>query len=195
MQYLKEKIKNRILSAALNEFNGNGFRDASMMEIAHDAKVAIGNIYRYFKNKDELFNEIMEPVYDQIATLIFNPYEKSFNSDMPFNVIDVVNTITEVYVKYGTELLIMMDKSEGSKYQNTKQELINLIYERQKNEYRLLFEENEITMQDSLIYVFSATLVEGIFIIFRKNVNVDKIKKQIDQFLHFYFNNFTVRFK
>ena len=173
MQYLKEEIKMKIMSAALKEFDENGFQKASMMKIAIAADVAIGNIYRYFKNKDELFNSIMEPVFKQITIMVFDHYKESeSDSDLKFDVKDVVNTFIEVYMKYCTELLIMMDKSEGSKYQNMKDELIQLVHERQCSEYMPLFKENGIEIQDSFLFVITTTLIEGIFLILKMNKDV-----------------------
>lgn len=72
MQYLKDEVKNRIISSALKEFSDKGFQDASMRQIAKDADVALGNMYRYFENKEILFNEIVSPAYNNIITLIEN---------------------------------------------------------------------------------------------------------------------------
>ncbi|MCX7667930.1 MAG: FGGY family carbohydrate kinase, partial [Atribacterota bacterium] len=49
---IKEEIKSAIISSALKEFYEKGFLDASMREIAKNSNVAIGNMYRYFKNKE-----------------------------------------------------------------------------------------------------------------------------------------------
>jgi TetR/AcrR family fatty acid metabolism transcriptional regulator len=46
--------RQRILEAARNRFRYYGFRKTTMQEIARDAGVAVGTLYLYFKDKDDL---------------------------------------------------------------------------------------------------------------------------------------------
>ena len=59
MRVLKDDKYKSILRAARKEFILRGFKDASMRTIAKDANVGLSNIYNYFKNKDEIFLEIV----------------------------------------------------------------------------------------------------------------------------------------
>ena len=54
MQYQKEEVRERILEAALAEFERSGYYRASMRKIAVGSKVPIGNLYRYFASKEEI---------------------------------------------------------------------------------------------------------------------------------------------
>lgn len=62
MQTLKSDIRNRILSAAKEQFVQRGYLKTSMREIADAVDVGVGNLYNYFENKDELFCVILRPV-------------------------------------------------------------------------------------------------------------------------------------
>lgn len=62
MQYLKEDVKNRIVQAAKRQFKDNGYKNTSMRDIAKEAGIVSGNIYRYFENKEQLYNYIVEPI-------------------------------------------------------------------------------------------------------------------------------------
>jgi AcrR family transcriptional regulator len=46
--------RQRILDAARKRFHYYGFRKTTMQEIARDAGVAVGTVYLYFKDKDDL---------------------------------------------------------------------------------------------------------------------------------------------
>jgi AcrR family transcriptional regulator len=46
--------RQRILDAARKRFRYFGLRKTTMQEIAHDAGVAVGTVYLYFKDKDDL---------------------------------------------------------------------------------------------------------------------------------------------
>ncbi|WP_321366275.1 TetR/AcrR family transcriptional regulator [uncultured Desulfuromusa sp.] len=62
-----------ILQAALTLFAENGFHCAPVSQLAGLAKVGVGSIYRYFKDKDELIHAVSEKVEQEVqAALIEN---------------------------------------------------------------------------------------------------------------------------
>ncbi len=65
--------RDKILLAALKIFSRKGFYKSKVSEIAHEAGVADGTIYLYFKNKDDLLICIFE---EKIAELIARLREK-----------------------------------------------------------------------------------------------------------------------
>ena len=70
MQTLKSDIRNRILSAAKEQFMQRGYLKTSMREIADAVDVGVGNLYNYFENKDELFCVILRPVSDALERML-----------------------------------------------------------------------------------------------------------------------------
>lgn len=62
MQVLKKEVKRVIQRNALEEFSKFGFEKSSMRRIATNSGFAVGNLYNYFKDKDELFASILEPI-------------------------------------------------------------------------------------------------------------------------------------
>jgi AcrR family transcriptional regulator len=196
MQYLKEEIKNNIISAAIREFREKGYHDASMRTIAANAGVAIGNVYRYFKNKDELFNAIVEPVYTKFTSMVFELYQ----SHQPIPEIhllaeDITDNIMEFFAKYETELFILIYKSKGSKFEKIKEELIRLVDYLIKCELAPLFKDQGIILEDDYIfYVVAATFVEGLFMIISKYKDPAKIKEQIGKLMIIFFDDFYKNF-
>ena len=51
--------RTRILQAAEQRFATFGYRHTGIAEIARDAGVAAGTLYRYFENKEEIFRAVM----------------------------------------------------------------------------------------------------------------------------------------
>lgn len=59
VQRLKDEVVEKIRHAALEIFFEKGFFPAKMTDIAKRADISVGNIYRYFKNKEVLFYSII----------------------------------------------------------------------------------------------------------------------------------------
>lgn len=55
----KQSTKDKILDAALEVFSEKGFHSATVDEIAEQAGLGKGTLYRYFANKETLFNELV----------------------------------------------------------------------------------------------------------------------------------------
>ncbi|HEX3026583.1 MAG TPA: TetR/AcrR family transcriptional regulator [Clostridia bacterium] len=52
---IREEKRNRILMAATNEFAKNGFEHTNVNEIAKNAEVSVGSLYKYFDSKRDIF--------------------------------------------------------------------------------------------------------------------------------------------
>ncbi|NLI81196.1 MAG: TetR/AcrR family transcriptional regulator [Deltaproteobacteria bacterium] len=70
--------KERILDAALEMFSEKGFHSATVDEIAERAGVGKGTLYRYFANKETLFNELVRIRLEELerkAWSVFNGHD------------------------------------------------------------------------------------------------------------------------
>ena len=65
MQYIKEQVRDNILRSAREEFFRSGYERASMRNIAAGAGSSLGNLYRYYNNKQELYAAVVSPVVDR----------------------------------------------------------------------------------------------------------------------------------
>lgn len=63
-----------ILAAALELFAENGFHGSPTSMIAERAGVGVGTIYRYFKDKDELIQELHRELHDDAVARICDGY-------------------------------------------------------------------------------------------------------------------------
>ncbi|HBN05770.1 MAG TPA: TetR/AcrR family transcriptional regulator, partial [Bacteroidales bacterium] len=55
---MNHSIKKIIKKAAEKLILQKGFRDTTIKEISKSAKISVGTIYRYYKNKEEILNDI-----------------------------------------------------------------------------------------------------------------------------------------
>ena len=63
------EMRSRIQSTALDLFDREGFENVSVEEIAQTAGCSVGNIYHYFKSKDELAIQVTDHVDAAYAEL------------------------------------------------------------------------------------------------------------------------------
>ncbi len=68
-QVLKDEQKNKIINSAKAEFAKNGLEHASLREIAKNADMTVGNLYRYFKNKQALADAILSPLITELDAI------------------------------------------------------------------------------------------------------------------------------
>ena len=63
-QAIDSRTRSRILAAATNRFAAFGYRRTGMAEIARQAGVAAGTLYRYFDSKEEIFRAVIRDLHD-----------------------------------------------------------------------------------------------------------------------------------
>jgi AcrR family transcriptional regulator len=128
MQVLKEEIRKRIVTAALEVFLEKGYEKASMRHIAQRVGTSVSNIYHYFTNKEELFRAIAEPIASRAKRLLSEiiTHETQSNAEL----VDeeyVTRMIGETIKAKRREFLVLMDKSGGTSYENVRSEIISAV--------------------------------------------------------------------
>src|SRR5713101_10071791 len=99
--------RKRILAAAEQRFAAFGYRRTGIAEIARDAGVAPGTLYRYFENKEEIFRAVMR---EGLARWL--------------------ETARRVLAEPGTALERLARLGEASVDHNRENALINSVYRR-----------------------------------------------------------------
>ena len=66
--------KKKILDSATNEFYAKGFDKASLRDIWEKANVTTGALYFFFKDKDDLFNNVIAPVVSSMKAFMNQHY-------------------------------------------------------------------------------------------------------------------------
>ncbi len=188
MQVLKESVRNSIVEAAILEFFEYGFQNANMRRIADKANITVGNIYRYYKNKETLFKEILLPAERAIDDL--GSFDEELNITSIKTIDDVNQLVTflmSVLKPYTREIYIMTLDSSGSHYLKIKNQLENMIIQKVNAYYPKKFDRY-------LLKVISASFVKGVFSVFRDNINnIRRIQDMISQLIVFYFRDMDQR--
>ena len=71
-----QQMRRKIQKTALELFDKNGFENVSVEDLAHAVGCSVGNIYHYFKSKDELALQLTDNVDRQYLEL-----EKQYQTD------------------------------------------------------------------------------------------------------------------
>ena len=112
MQVLKEEVRQRIIKSARREFKKYGYEKASMRSIASNANMTVGNLYRYYKNKEDLFGAIIGSLFDEIKVL-----ESNMPEDPEARLSYLMDGFKELQKDYKSEWLTLFGGSAGTKYQ------------------------------------------------------------------------------
>ncbi|MBU3113937.1 TetR/AcrR family transcriptional regulator [Clostridium lacusfryxellense] len=190
MQYLKEEVRKNIVEEALKEFKQGGYKDTSIRSIAKNSKTSVGNFYKYYSGKDNLYEELIRPVYDRLMDYInqFNNVIVNGKTDEIFY--DLMEKILEIFKESSTELAILLNKSEGSKYENCKKDFEDFVTRivTQIMKYELSLQGKRLK-NNFIIYLMAYNLVESISIILREKEDGIEVRKLILDIIDIFFNN------
>ncbi|GIP28907.1 TetR family transcriptional regulator [Paenibacillus sp. J23TS9] len=193
MQTLKEDVRQSILRAALNEFKSHDYTGASMRRISASAGITTGNIYRYFTNKEELFEALVGPVYEKIVAYILDlkkELDRSYNGeDKGLKYLNMVeDTIVALFLEYSAELTILLNRSAGSKYDQVKEHMVGLIVTILEDVFTS-GPQNAAELKDSerqSARMLAGTVVEGVSLILRENEDGETVKRLVNEFVYLY---------
>lgn len=163
-QYKKEDIRKKILENAKAEFLELGYKNASVASIARKSQIGVGNVYRYFKNKEAILDAIVTPVVERIKkTLIADTDHNDVNNhENILNIIsEIMKEINDLSINYKEEIIIVLQGCETTKYFSIKEEIIcSLSFEIKKFiEKRLEDKISKINIE--LAMPISVALIEG----------------------------------
>ncbi len=189
MQYLKKEIRNKILASAIDEFKEHGYSDASIRNIANNAEISLGNVYRYFTNKEALYFAVINPFMESIRQSI----EKDFAFEGK-SMKEVSEVLVAFLMQYSDELIIIR-KGNTVHYDSFVKYIVKVIAQKLK----LMLEENfpeidvKITNPD-----FAASVAEGfltsLFLVLDGGDSADVQEHYIRELITFYFGHMKDRF-
>jgi AcrR family transcriptional regulator len=180
MQYLKDEIKKKIAEEALKEFKLRGYKGSSIRNIAKNSTTSVGNFYKYFSSKDDLFENLIGSVYHKMMDYINQFNKVEFNERTENIFYELMKKIMEIFNDNSIELTILLNKSEGSRYENCKSTFIDFITEivTEKMKYELSLQNKELK-DNFIIYLVSYNLVESISIILKEKEDGTEVKMLI----------------
>lgn len=197
MQVLKEEVKAAIIKSALQEFLAKGYINSSMRTIAKNADVTVGNLYRYFKNKEALFNEIMNPVTTTfIALMQQHENEEHFEQavDPNLNVLQEIDNqlmpIIDTVLSLKDRIMILLYGSKGTKYENIKEQIVIYGADHVMEHFNLMYPEDAPEKSFELARAVSIGFIESILDIINNITDHDTLKLTIKEYIKLFIMGF-----
>lgn len=124
MQFQKPEIRNKILSHSLQLFCIQGFEKTTTRQIASGIGMSVSNLYKYFQSKEELFDEHVSAFHTRFLTgykaFLAQTEDHGFDSDAGEM---LANGLFKSIQAYTREFVLLMEKSQGTKYEGFADEL------------------------------------------------------------------------
>lgn len=128
MQKLKDDIRQRIVAVAREEFIAHGARCTSVRTVARRAGIAVGNVYNYFRSKNELFCAVLQPLLDELNRYILSHNEERHLCIEVFDTFDFQNEyigeMKRMVRLYRPELRLLLFNAEGTSLAGYKERIV-----------------------------------------------------------------------
>lgn len=145
----EKETKGKLLESAKKEFMEKGYMQSSLRTICKNAGVTTGALYFFFKDKEDLFASLVDKPLNILFEMMNNHYRKELESEevienaLNGNHEDDIKMsreiITFLYRNYD-EFILLLQKSQGSKYEKCIDEFIFL----SEKHYQLLADKFSI---------------------------------------------------
>ncbi|QPL05414.1 MULTISPECIES: TetR/AcrR family transcriptional regulator [Actinomyces] len=182
-QVLKAEVRERLVAAAEHVFYVKGFMDARLSDIAAQAGVSTSLVYSYFKNKEDLFAETVQILpldFDEIGRQeeeldVGSPYERYAA---------IADDYMKLLLKHHRAFVIVMDKSQGTAYANSKSEMVTAM---QHHIARQLEKKSPKKYPDLLPHVLASNFVEGLLEAARHYQSPEQAHELLDWIMRCYY--------
>jgi AcrR family transcriptional regulator len=122
-QFKKDEVQEKIHGAALTVFAEKGYSNTKIADIAVQAGVSVGNIYRYYPGKHQIFEAVMpesflESFKHELSRKIEEFPSQFLLSGKPF---------LQLLIENRERIIILFSGSQGTCYENVRKDLVNFL--------------------------------------------------------------------
>lgn len=186
MKVKNELAKAEFLELAKADFLKMGYRKVTLRDIAKKADKTTGFIYTYFKNKNDIYEQLVGGLIAKFEAKLADKHP-SFD-DMGKTGINLKGWVTnymrflmDLAENHPDEMDLLFLKSEGSRFATFKQEVIEKGVQRSNTEFRKLNRTKEFEGQEISVF-FTRNLVNYVFNTALEVVKNRSSKEEIEQY-------------
>jgi AcrR family transcriptional regulator len=165
-QVLKEDIEKKILKFAVEEFFEKDYRTAKMRTIAEKAGIPTGLIYSYFQNKEDLFEAVVKSTRDYLDFLANDEVSPEKGHFENFFLKEAEHLLTMLKTNK-KQFIILVDKSSGTKYENFKENIVELTMGHIKSHLSPKLKTSGTELDDVFFHILANNFTEGLIEIAR----------------------------
>lgn len=195
MKLLNEKLRDDLLEEGKREFLEKGFQGTSMRSIAGALGVTTGAIYRYYADKEDLFDTLVKDAADELVGKYRNVQQQFAEmpigeqlSGLPQISDEGQEWMLECIYDHFDAFKLIACSAVGTKYEH----YIDTLVEIEANSSRVLIDRMEEegilkhNMDDELIHIVSNTLFSGMFETVRHDMPKEKARDYFVSLKEFY---------
>jgi AcrR family transcriptional regulator len=177
---MEKDLKERIKEVAVDHFNNNGYHGTTIRNIANEVNCSLPMIYYYYKNKKELFDEIIKKDYFDLlkkqATLLSTNNIIDFYTKFVYDLNSLSDYDKKVY-RLGIKVYLSFDGDE---------ELMGIMDEWEKTilprHYQLIKpylknRDNDLAMVRTLIHLLETLIVS--IVVKNRFLSEEEIREEI----------------
>lgn len=125
-QYKKNEVKDKIDQAAMEVFSKKGYQNTKIADISEKAGISVGNVYRYYKGKEEILRELIpEDFLQQLQESLNKKLCSWKDADESNGHFLASKQFIGLLVEKKEQLAILIAGCEGTEYSNFKDQIIN----------------------------------------------------------------------
>ena len=184
MQYLKDVVRTRIINAAIAEFKEYGYANASIRNIAEVANISLGNIYRYYENKEDLYLTIISPLTEMT--------KQQEISNLLMDSVDLKTTLDAVfaYISQHNDEFQIITVSNTTHYGYFFDRLADLIAKKFLQAMNSVYPDNAKAITNPKFHTIIASgYLQAVLDIMIKEMDESKKQTYIDEVSGFYFRH------
>lgn len=213
MQVLKDEIRERILDAAKRRFARQRYVDTTIADISEEAEVSVGNIYRYYQNKNELFLAAVPPetassLEETIirALAVIEPAQAEMGrrpaglvrGAIAHGAVSAgISVLTSVdpsvdekalfsfLCRHTHESVILLERDEGTPYEGLRKRVVEKMTNRFRRQERFSDRQRGL-----LAPILQDNLIAGIVAVLRTSHTCEKKETALAELVRFYRNGF-----
>lgn len=198
-----EGVYESVLLCAKREFLEKGYKDASLRTIAQEAGTSTGSIYTRFKDKEGLFQAIVEPAATELKQMFLEIQEAfhSFDEEVQkaemgqYTVREMQRMLDYIYAHFD-EFRILLDASYGTRFQHFLDELVDIEVDYTYKYMEVIGCESVKSglVTEEFVHMVVTAYFNGMFEVVRHNMNRDDAWKYIHLLNRYHMQGFSTIF-
>jgi len=185
-QILKDDLRNRILDAAGSIFAERGFEAARIADIAERAGTSASNVYKYVKDKTDLFDKVLPAHYAAEHRRLLSTRLGEFEHRSDWRALDATGSagagdLLAFWATHRYAAAILMSSAAGTPFEDERPRMITDMTSRAVTR---LGRQDDAHLHFVLEQIFSRTL-DTLADILRRYDNAEDIKKAVAHFWRF----------